>query len=80
MLKLGCTLPNLGNACLHKYTGAKFYPFTEEDKDLLEEIKEYVVGGPSIIFTREEVYETFTRKSTSMCKFFVGIDASQLYL
>ena len=36
MLKLGCTLPNLANICLHKSTDAKFYPFTEADKDLLE--------------------------------------------
>ena len=29
VLKLGCTLPNLANICLHKSTGVKFYPFTE---------------------------------------------------
>ena len=34
MLKLGCTLPNLANVCLHKSTDAKLYPFTEGDKDL----------------------------------------------
>ena len=34
MLKLGCTLPNLANICLHKSTDAKFYPSTEADKDL----------------------------------------------
>ena len=49
MLKLGCTLPNLANICLHKSTDAKFYPFTEGDKDLLEKIRD-VVGGPSIVF------------------------------
>ena len=36
MLKLGCTLPNLANNCLHKSTDAKFYPITEGDKNLLE--------------------------------------------
>ena len=36
MLKFGGTLPNLANICLHKSTDAKFYPFTEGDKDLLE--------------------------------------------
>ena len=36
MLKLGCTLPNLAIFCLHKSTDANFYPFTEGDKDLLE--------------------------------------------
>ena len=67
MLKLGCTLPNLGNLCLHISTDAKFYPFTEGDKDLLEKIREDVVGGPSIGFTRKAVVdETFIRKSTNM--------------
>ena len=80
MLKLGCTLPNLANVCLHKCTGAKFYPFTEGDKDLSEKIREDVVGGPSIVFTRKAVVdETFIRKSTNLCKSFGGIDASQLY-
>ena len=33
MLELGYTLPNLANICLHKSTDAKFYPFTEADKN-----------------------------------------------
>ena len=80
MLKLGCTLPNLANIRLHKSTDAKFYPFTEGAKDLLEKIRESVVRGPSIVFTRKAVVdETFIRKSTNICKSIVGIDASQLY-
>ena len=80
MLKLGCTLPNLANICLHKSTDAKMYPFPEGDKDLLEKIREDVVGGPSIVFTRKAVVdETFIRKSANICKSIVGIDASQLY-
>ena len=80
MLKRGCSLTNLANFCLHKSTDAKFYPFTEVDKDLLEKIREDVVGGPSIIFTRKAVVdETFMQKSTNICKSIVGIDASQLY-
>ena len=35
MLKIGFTLPNLANICLHKSTHAKFYPFTERDTDFL---------------------------------------------
>ena len=78
-LKLGCTLPNLANNCLHKPTDAKFYPFTERDKDLLEKIREDV-GGPSIVFTRKAVVdESFFRKSTNICKSIVGIDSSQIY-
>ena len=80
MLKLGCTLPNLANICLHKPTAAKFYPFTEGVKDLLEKFRQDVVGGPSIVFTRRAVVdETFIRKSANICKSFVGIDARQLY-
>ena len=60
MLKLGCTLTNLANICLHKSTDAKFCLFTEGDKDPLEEIREDIVGGPSIVFTRKAVVdETF---------------------
>ena len=80
MLKLRSNLPNLANNCLHKSKGSKFYPLTESDKDLLEKIREDMVGGPSIVFTRKAVVdETFFRKSTNLCKSIVGIDASQLY-
>ena len=80
MLKLGCTVPNLANICLHKSTRAKFYPFTETDKDLLQKIRDDVVGGPSIVFTRKAmVDDIFIPNSRIICKPFVGIDASQLY-
>ena len=63
MLKLGCTLPNLANICLHKSTDSKLYPFAESDKDLLEKIREDMVGGPSNVFTRKTVVdETFIIK------------------
>ena len=79
-LKLGCTLPNLANICLHKPTSAKFYPFTETDEDLLQKFREDIVGGPSMVFTHIAVVdETFIRDSGNICKFIVGIDASQLY-
>ena len=39
-----------------------------------------MVGGSTIVFTRKAVVdETFIRNSESICKSFVGIDASQLY-
>ena len=80
LLTLGCTLPNLANFCLHESTDAKMYPFTEGDKDLLQKIREDVVGDPSIVLTRKAVVdETFVRKSTNICKSIIGIDASQLY-
>ena len=80
ILKLGCTLPNLANICLHKSTDSKLYPFTMSDNDWLEKIREEIAGGPSIVFTREVVVdETFIRKSSNLCKSIVGFDASQLY-
>ena len=80
MLKLGCTLPNLANICLHKSTNHKFYPFFEGDKDLCEKIREdMTAGGPSIVFTRKAVVDqTYIRKSSNNCKKIIGIDASQL--
>ena len=57
MLKLGSTLPNLTNICLHKSTNIKFYPFVEADKDLHDKIREDMTGGPSIVFTRKTVVD-----------------------
>ena len=79
MLRLECTLPIPASFCLHKATTAKFYLFTESDKDLLEKILEDMVGGPSILFTGKAVVgETFIQDSTNWCKSLVGIDDSQL--
>ena len=77
MTKLGGILPTLASVRLHKLTDSKFYFFTESDKDFLEKIREDMVGGPSVVFTRKAVVdETFIRKSTNLCKSVVGIDAS----
>ena len=79
-LKLGCTVSNLMNICLHKSTSANFYPFTETEKNLLQKIREDMVGGPSIVFTRKAVVdEIFVRNSGNVCNSIAGIDASQLY-
>ena len=52
-----CTLPNLTNNCLQKSTSAKFYPFTETDKNLLQKCRENMAGGPSIVITRKAVVD-----------------------
>ena len=80
MLKLACTFPNLANICLHNYTSAKFYPFTERDKNFLQNFRENIVGGLSIVFTRKAVVdESYIWNSRIICKSIVGIDASHLY-
>ena len=80
MLKLGCTLHNLPNICLHKSTNKNFYPFVEADKDLYDKIRDDMTGGPPIVFTRKAaVDQTCIRNSESICKSIVGLDDSQLY-
>ena len=80
MLRLGCASPKLADICLHKSIEAKFHPFTDGDKDLSEKIREDVVGGISIVFTRKLVVDsTFILESKNICKSLVGINASQLY-
>ena len=44
MLKLGCTLPNSANICLHQSTNHKIFPFVESDKDLHDKICEDMTG------------------------------------
>ena len=80
ILKLGCSLPILANILLHSSTTANFYPYNETDEDLLQKIREDMVGGHSIVFTRKSVvHETFIRNSRNICISIVGIDASELY-
>ena len=69
MLKLGCTLPNLGNICLHKSTNYKFYPFRESDKTCGEKTREDMTDGPSLVFTPKAVVdETYIRNSSNVYK------------
>ena len=65
--RLGFTLLNLANVCLHKSTDSKFYLFTESHKDLLEEIREDMVGGLSIVFRREAVVDEIFIRNHQTC-------------
>ena len=78
LLEFGVTLPNLASNCSHKSIDSSFYLFTETDNDFLEKIREDMVVGPFRVFTRKVVVdETCIRKSTNLCKTFVGINDSQ---
>ena len=80
MLKLGLTLPSLANRILHNSTSTKFFPFSKEDSFYDDYIREWLTGGPSIIFNRyAKVGETFLENTDNLCRAIVGIDASQLY-
>ena len=79
ILKLGYTLPNLANICLHKSLDAEVYQFAEGDEDVVEKMQEDAVCL-SVVFVREAVVkETVICKPTNLCKSIVGIDANQLY-
>ena len=53
MFKPVYALPKVANIHLHSSTTAKIYPFTRNDGDILEITGSDMVGGPSIVFTRE---------------------------
>ena len=52
ILKLGCTLPNLANIFLHESITANFYSSKQRDQNLLDKIREPLVGGPSLFFPK----------------------------
>ena len=73
MLKLGCTLPNLPNNCLHKSTDAKFYTFTEGDQDLLEKIREDAVGGPSFLHAKQLLMKFLSESLRTNANLLLGL-------
>ena len=63
---------------LRSSTSAKFYPFTQSDRDLLSKSQEDMVEGMWKMFTREAVVsKTNIRSSTNVRKMVVGIDAGR---
>ena len=74
MLKFGCTLPHLANICLHKSTDAKFYPFTEGDKDLLEKIREdVVVVHPSFLHGKQLLMKFLFENQQTYANLLLGL-------
>ena len=61
--------------------GVTFSLFEEKDKDLYYDMKNNIVGGPSIIFNRyQEVGKTTIREGGKPTKSVLGLDANALYL
>ena len=74
MLKLGCTLPKLANICLHKSTDAKFYPFTEADKDLLEKIeKTSLVAHLSFLHAKQLLMKLLSESLQTYANLLLGL-------
>ena len=60
---------------------ANFTLFNEKNKDLFDEIRRQITGGPSIIFHRfHESGKTKIRGGENLVKAVIGYDASALYL
>ena len=64
MTKLGCTLPNLANVCVHRSKNRMFYPFFE-DKDLWEK-REDITGGSVVFEPKAVVDQTSIRNSSKV--------------
>ena len=78
MLKLGCTLPNMANICLHKSTDAKLYPFTGPDKDLLKKIeKMLLVVFLWFLHAKRLLMKVYSEISANISKSVAGIDAAR---
>ena len=74
MLKLGCTLPNLALICLHKSTDAKFYPFTEADKDLLEKFeKTSLVDHLSFLHAKQLLMKLLSESLQTYANLLLGL-------
>ena len=74
MLKLGCTLPNLANICLHKSTDAKFYQFTESDKDLIKNFeKMLLVVHPSILHANQLLMKLLSESLQTCANLLLGL-------
>ena len=88
IIKDGISLPGL--TLRHMFSnisnGDYFTIINRTDADLHWLFKEYIMGGPAIIFHRyHEKYVTFLRQHTNnqdslLCKKILGYDANALYL
>jgi len=88
MMKDGISLPGLTLRYMFSNisNGDYFTIINRTDADLHWLFKEYIMGGPAIIFHRyHEKYVTFLRQHTNnqdslLCKKILGYDANALYL
>ena len=86
IFKEGISLPGISLKYAMKTTDAKFALYGEKFKWLHSDLREGVVGGPSIIFTRyHEKGVTKIRahqlgQDAQTCELTMGVDANSLYL
>ena len=85
LFKVAVSVPGIARRWLFQTANAanvNFALLDHRDDDLYYTIKQNIVGGPSIIFTRDaEVGRTFIRDDpTRPCSNIIGFDANALYL
>ena len=83
MLKDAVSLPRLSQKIIFRSLRKDdyFVSFGEQHKHIFQELRDKIVGGPSIIFTRyAEANVTRIRNGTEVCKTVEGWDANSLYL
>ena len=79
------TLPGIAKRiCLNSITdpNVKIHLFNQKQQDIYQLFKENIVGGPSIIYHRnQQAQKSFIRNNPNKpCKSIVGYDANALYL
>ena len=70
MLKLGFTLPNLANICLHKYTDSKFHPFMEEIKTFGKKFEKMLFVSIHRFYTECSCWWNFYSKINKLMQIF----------
>ena len=81
MFKDSVSLPGLTQRYLFRNLGDDYFTvFGEEHKHLYKELKESVVGGPSIVFCRYQEKGKTLIKGKEVCQRVTGWDANALYL
>ena len=84
LFKIAVSLPGVARTVLYKtaaQNGVSFSSVRPGDEDLYYLIKQNIVGGPSIIFTREhEAGRTLLRGTDTICTNILGYDGNALYL
>ena len=80
IFKEGISLPGISLKYAMKTTDAKFALYGEKFKWLHSELREGVVGGPSIIFTRYHEKDVTKIRGSAPCEGVTGVDANSLYL
>ena len=80
MFKEAVSLPGLARKLLFRNCEAHFSLVDKKDEDMYHTLKQNVIGGPAIIFTRHHKVNETRIRGEKLCKSIQGYDANALYL